>query len=383
MVVASLLTVAALVSALPLPPGYTIQPEGERRLMAVNARGTVVATIAQAKDWPSKVVRWRAGGRRDVFQALPGRGSFATTPVSAVVGTALGPDDVVYVDVARVFGGSYSGTASESQRWSGAHVSPYEPHCGAAHGDQHAAAVDARGRIAMTFDAEGVGSMSIGRDDISVVAPYAVVIDGSSCTLQGRAIVRAVRGSYAAGYRGYLDNRPAPTILNRYQQTYQAVRWDGHNERMLGPGVGLAVSAHGVVAGASAVPAFSGTVSEGYADATGAHTFSYTAGVPTARVWDAAGHARDIVPHAVRSVAYDVADDGTVAGMLQGLDGKHYAFVWHNGVLRRLDDLPHPAGWRFECAYAIAPSGAIVGIGTRRGIATAFVYAMWPARPRR
>ena len=380
MVVASLLTVAALVSALPLPPGYTIQPEGERRLMAVNARGTVVATISQAKDLNSKVVRWRAGGRRDGFRALPGRGSFATTPPSAIVASALGPDDVAYVDVARVFSGGYSGVASETQRWSGMHVTTYEPRCGTAHGDQHAAAVDARGRVAMTFDTEGVGSMAVDRDDISVVAPYAVVIDGSSCMLLGRAILRAVRGSYAAGYRGYLDNRPAPTIFNRYQQTYQAVRWQGHAERLLGPGVGLAVSANGVVAGASSVPAFSGTVSEGYADATGAHSFSYTAGVPSARIWDAAGRARDIVPHAVRSVAYDVADDGTVVGMLQAIDGKHYAFVWRNGMLRRLDDMPHPAGWRFECAYAIAPSGAIVGIGTRRGIATAFVYAMSPAR---
>ncbi len=378
MVVASFLAVAALVSALPLPPGYTIQPEGERRLMAVNARGTVVASISQAKDGPTKVVRWRANGRRDVFRPLSGRGTFATTPASAALASALGPDDVAYVDVARVFGGAYSGVATETQRWNGTDVSPYEPHCGTAHGDQHAAAIDGRGRVAMTFDTEGVGSMAVDRDDISVVAPYAVVIDGPSCTLLGRAIVRAVRGSYAAGYRGYLENRPAPTIFNRFQQTQRAVRWHGRAEQELGPGVGLAVSAHGMVAGASAVPAFYGTVSGGYADATGTHTYTYTAGVPSARVWDAAGRARDIAPYSARSMAYDLADDGTVIGMLQARDGKHYAFVWRNGVLHRLDDMPHPAGWRFECAYAIAPSGWVVGIGTLRGIATAFVYATSP-----
>jgi hypothetical protein len=382
MVVASLLTLAALVTALPLPPGYSIQPEGERRLMAVNARGTVVATISRPKDLVSNVVRWRAGKGPVVFHALSDPGSAATRPPDANVASALAPDDVAYVDVAHVFGGGYSGVTSETQRWSGPHVSRYEPRCGAAHGDQHAAAVDTSGRVAMTFDTEGVGSMAVDRDDISVVAPYAVVIDGSSCTVLGRAIVRAVRGRYAAGYRGYLDNRPAPTILNRFQQTFQAVRWYGKVERMLGPGLGLAVNASGVVAGASAVSASSGTASGGYTDATGTHTYSFTAGVPTALVWDTAGRAREIVPHAVRSVAYDVADDGTVAGMLQGLDGKHYAFVWRDGVLRRLDDMPHPAGWRFECAYAIAPGGAIVGIGTRRGIATAFVFAMSPARPR-
>jgi probable HAF family extracellular repeat protein len=376
-VVASLLAVA-LVSALPLPPGYTVQPEGERRLMAVNARGTVIATISPAKGFTTKVVRWRANGRRDVFRALPGRGSFATTPANSVFASALGPDDVAYVDVARIFGGGYSGVASETQRWYGTDVSPYEPHCGTAHGDQHTAAVDGPGRIAMTFDAEGVGSMAVDRDDISVVAPYAVVIDGPSCTLLGRAIVRALRGRYAAGYRGYLQNRPAPTIFNRYQQMHRAVRWHERAEQELGPGVGLAVSAHGVVAGASAVPAFYGTVSGGYADAMGTHTYTETAGVPSARVWDAAGRARDVAPDSARSVAYDVADDGTVIGMLEARNGKHYAFVWRNGVLHRLDDMPHPAGWRFECAYAIAPSGAIVGIGTLRGIATAFVYATPP-----
>lgn len=384
MLVASVLTLAALVSALPLPPGYSIQPEGERRLMAVNARGTIVATVSRPKELVTKVVRWSAGQPPAVFHALPDTGSrAATSPPDATVASALAPDDMAYVDVAHIFSGGYSGVTSETQRWNGQHVSRYEPRCGAAHGDQHAAAVDGNGRIAMTFDTEGIGSMAVDRDDISVVAPYAVVIDGSTCTVLGRAIVRAVRGRYAAGYRGYLDNRPAPTILNRFQQTFQAVRWYGQVERMLGPGVGLAVNADGVVAGASAVPAFSGTVSGGYGDATGTHTYSFTAGVPTARVWDSAGGARDIVAHAVRSVAYDIADDGTVAGMLQALDGKHYAFVWRDGVLRRLDDMPHPAGWRFESAYAIAPSGAVVGIGTRWGIPTVFVYTMSPSPPRR
>jgi probable HAF family extracellular repeat protein len=384
MVVASLLSFAALVTALPLPPGFTIQPEGQQRLMAVNARGTIVATISQSKEGASKVVRWRPDGRRDVFRPLAGRGDFAAVPASTASASALRADDIAYVDIARVFGGAYSGVATETQRWNGASISHYDPDCGAARGDQHAAAIDARGRIAMTFDAEGVGSMRVDRDDISVVAPYAVVIDDRSCTLLGRAIVRALRGTYAAGYRVYLGNRPAPTILNRFAQTYRTVRWQGRIERELGPGVGLAVSAHGIVAGASAVPAFTGTATGGYADAMGVvHTYSDAAAVPSARVWDAAGRARDIAPDADRSVAYDVADDGTVVGMLQARDGKHYAFLWRNGALRRLDDLVHPAGWRFECAYAIAPSGAIVGIGTFRGIATAFVLAMAPGRPRR
>jgi probable HAF family extracellular repeat protein len=352
--------------------------------MAVNARGSVVATISMFREYPTHVVRWRAGRGRDGFRPLAGRGNSSTDKASAVVASALGPDDVAYVDVARVFGGAYSGVSSETQRWSGAYVAHFEPDCGAVHGDRHAGAVDARGRIAMTFDTEGDGSYAVGSDVAGALAPYAVVIDGSSCRLLGRAILRAVRGTYAAGYRGYLYDRPAPTILNRVEQTYRAVRWYGATERELGPGVGLAVNAHGVVAGASSVPAFYLTAAGGSTDAAGVtHAYSYTAAVPHARVWDAAGRARDIAPGAERSVAYDVADDGTVAGMLESREGKHYAFMWRDGVLCRLDDMPHPAGWRFESAYAIAPGGAIVGIGTLRGIATVFVYAMAPARPRR
>jgi len=35
-------------------------------------------------------------------------------------------------------------------------------------------------------------------------------------------------------------------------------------------------------------------------------------------------------------------------------------------------DLVRSPGWRFECGYAFAPDGAVVGIGTFRGNAAAF-----------
>ncbi len=73
-----------------------------------------------------------------------------------------------------------------------------------------------------------------------------------------------------------------------------------------------------------------------------------------------------------RSVAWDINEAGSVVGMLQSMSGRHYAFRWERGHLERLDDLPHPDGWRFESAYAIAPDGTILGVGTYHGVAMAF-----------
>ena len=74
-----------------------------------------------------------------------------------------------------------------------------------------------------------------------------------------------------------------------------------------------------------------------------------------------------------RSVAYAIDDGGRVIGTLQDSAGKHYAFVWHDGALRRLNDIMHTPRWRFESAYAFTPDGGILGIGTHDGVATAFI----------
>jgi probable HAF family extracellular repeat protein/YD repeat-containing protein len=100
----------------------------------------------------------------------------------------------------------------------------------------------------------------------------------------------------------------------------------------------------------------------------------YESAVPQALAWDARGRRIALVSRAKRSTAYDVADDGTVVGTLLAADGKHYAFRWREGHLERLDDLPHPPGWRFECAYSVATDGTIAGIGTHDGVATLFTW---------
>jgi len=107
--------------ALPLPDGFTIRPEGERRLMAVNARGTVVATMSIPKlDYLNdRAIRWRAGRRAEIFAPLPGTGHGAYLPAGPQTLTALSPDDVAYVEVARTFSGGYAGVSTETQRWDG------------------------------------------------------------------------------------------------------------------------------------------------------------------------------------------------------------------------------------------------------------------------
>jgi hypothetical protein len=52
--------------------------------------------------------------------------------------------------------------------------------------------------------------------------------------------------------------------------------------------------------------------------------------------------------------------------------GRHRAFLWQSGRLRLLDDAVAAPGWRFECGYAFAPNGAVVGIGTFDGRPEAF-----------
>ncbi len=86
------------------------------------------------------------------------------------------------------------------------------------------------------------------------------------------------------------------------------------------------------------------------------------------------GRRIDLAPKSPRSVAYGVSDNGTVVGMLSDAKGRHFAFRWRNGLLRRLDDLPHPPGWRFESAYAVTGDGSIAGIGTQHGVPKIFVW---------
>src|ERR1700736_893758 len=74
-----------------------------------------------------------------------------------------------------------------------------------------------------------------------------------------------------------------------------------------------------------------------------------------------------------RSAAYAIDDRDRVIGTLQDRTGRHYAFVWRTGVLRRLDDVVRAPQRRFESAYAFTDDGGILEIGTHDGVPTAFI----------
>ncbi len=191
------------------------------------------------------------------------------------------------------------------------------------------------------------------------------------CTVLGTGIATGVRGGNVVGYLGYLDGFPAPMYVNLMVQQMHAMRWYDGRVNELGTGVPFATTSGGFAAGATALPGHAGEFAYGnFFGPAGRYEFP----IPHAAAWDANGRRILLVQNDSRSVAWDVADDATVVGMLQERDGKHYAFRWRSGRAQRLDDLAHPAGWRFESAYAIGADGAIAGIGTHDGVAAAFVW---------
>jgi hypothetical protein len=366
---------AATVTPLALPDGFTVKPEAPVRRISIAADHTVAAA-AEAIDGRSRAFRWIRARERSTFDALPVStvpGFGQNTPVPRQIESIAVGGGVGYVDASESWSGAYSGVSFEVQRWLGDTAARWTlPSCVSEtdETDQHANAVDARGRIALTMDITGQGSFSVLQDNSGAYAPYAFVIDGNRCRALGRAVVLGLRGRWASGFRGYLNGHLAPTSLNVFMQRFVAVRWRDDVLSELGDGAAYAVNESGLAVGASGPSGLFGDVTMG----SDGHSETYVAPVPHALAWDASGKRIAIDRRDRRSVAYDVADDGTAVGMLQDAGGKHYAFRWRAGKLQRLDDFPHPAGWRFESAYAIAPDGTIAGIGTYRGIATVFTW---------
>jgi hypothetical protein len=356
------LLICTIVAQLSLPLGFSVAPEADRRLVSIAPDHTVAAR-AEAADGTGRVraFRWNRSGVRAQFGALPVR----TSPDPGNAGAPKGIGEIVavpsgaLVSATEAWSGAYSGISYEVQRWAGATTRRWPlPACIRSGGesDQHANAVDARGRVALTLDITGSGSFSV-HDDPPQYAPYAYVVDRGRCAALGRAVVLGVRDRWAAGYRLYLDGKLAPTVIASQARRTVAVRWRDGRLTELGEGVAYAVADDGLAVGASAL-------FDPYDSRQAPH----------AVVWDARGSRIAIDRGALRSVAYDVAGDGTAVGMLQSADGKHYAFVWHAGRLERLDDLPHPRGWRFESAYSIAPDGTIAGTGTHDGAPVVFTW---------
>jgi probable HAF family extracellular repeat protein len=365
---------AATVRAFALPAGYAVEPESEMPAIGLDAHGNVVALARQTgMHWAVRAFRWTSDGVRSAFAPLPLRSIAHQQTPDALERVAIGPNGETYVTVGLELE-ELGGTPYEVERWTESGAAVWDPpSCPGAEPDerdQHVGAIDALGRVALTLDVTGPGSMEVLDDTTGALAPFAYVIEGERCAPLGRATVEALRGRYAAGYRGYLDGHLAPDNLNTIRQQYVAVRWTDGVLGELGPGVAYAVTSGGLVVGADALPGHVGTEVISGGGATERNSWA----TPHAVAWDASGAQIVLVAQARRSVAYDVADDGTVVGMLQEQDGKRYAFRWRHGRAQRLDDLPHPPEWRFACAYAIASDGTIAGIGTYRGVPTAFTW---------
>lgn len=368
----------ATVTGLALPAGFTVKPEGVQRLISI-APDHSVAALSESVDGTYRIraFRWSPRGGRATFTPLPvltapdhgaSPGSrFVAGGIAAGLGTT-------YVSVAESFSGAYGGESFEVQRWVGRAALRWSlPACvhSGDETDQHANAVDANGRLALTIDVSGRGSFMVLSDGTGALAPYAFIVRGTRCRALGRGIVLSVRDRWAAGYLGYLNGHPAATNINLILQRPVALRWRDTTKTALGDGAAYAVATDGFAVGATAV---AGRFDSETTNFYGNPGRRYDSAIPHAIAWDAHGRRIALERGQVRSVAYDVSDGRTAIGTLQAAGGKHYAFRWRAGRLQRLDDLPHPAGWRFESAYAVAPDGTVAGIGTYRGVPTVFTW---------
>jgi probable HAF family extracellular repeat protein len=365
---------AAVVIQLTLPPSWTVDPSADARAIVMLPDHSVVALAHDADPAHRPVaIRWHQNGTRERFAAAPITGVQRDNGYPLESRAIAFIDGVPVVTVVNAFSGAYSGENVELQRWT-------------AHGGERLTLPDCTGSYPQTRSAVGLEGSERYAYTYAVDPPnYAVdnprgpqstIVNGATCTDLGAGIVNDLHGDWAAGW-----------LYAPHEATSDAIRWHGAQRQDLGPGSALAVNAAGIAVGKS-MPAQlspSARLRPQTGTTAGGHSYAHTTleAVPpsteprlpqrSAVMWRADGSVVDLAPPWQQSTAYDVSADGTVVGVLLGADHRHYAFKWKHGVLTRLDDLPHPVGWRFESAYAIAADGTIAGIGTYRGIAAIFL----------
>jgi hypothetical protein len=338
----------ALVSVIPLPlPQYVTVPvvpvpdQVERNPFSTGANVIAASAADASGNGRAWVAVWKDGQRVALPPAPPGGGAQAQ-PFLQLGAVAPGGD--LFVERGEPYSGvsmgvDYAIYALQRGAWTGVSTDS----CGS-NGIAHLFGVEADGTLDVTFETQDLVNFdsALAGD----AAPSAARISHGTCTQLGRFDLRDANSTYAVGFRGYYANgHLAATNLDRDAQHDVAVRFHAGSVVELGPGAALAVASDGTAAGRGA-----------------AH----------ATVWDATGSATDLTPQAKASTAYAIDAAHRVIGSLTAPDGRHYAFVWQNGHLYRLDDLLHAAGWRFEAAFRFAQGGAIAGVGTHDGIATAF-----------
>jgi hypothetical protein len=348
-VISGWLLAAAVVVPLPLPTYATVPVVPSPALVERNpfaAGGGLIAASAPdaSGDGRAWIVAWQNAAP---FRLPPAPGPQAPgTPAFMQLG-AIAPSGELYAERGKPYFGVSMGVDYSIYRLrSGAWIPVDTNGCAdSSNGIAHLFGVEADGTLDVTF--ESPDAVNFDAANAGEEAPSAARILHGACTTLGSFDLRAVSGSYAAGFRGYYANgKIAATNLNREAQHVVAIRWHAGRLVELGPGVALALADDGTAVGRGA-----------------AH----------AALWDVAGTAIDLTPHAKASTAYAIDATHRVIGSLTASDGRHYAFVWQNGRLQHLDDLAAAPGWRFEAAFAFAADGGIAGIGTHNGVATGFV----------
>jgi hypothetical protein len=328
---ASTARVRGAVRLLPLPQHATIEPFAAHSLMTVSGEGTVAATLT-LHGFVTRPVLWSRNG---TYRLVTAQASVAGFDGSGALLTNS--------DRPRRFAGS---------RLSNVDMGSCENFPQSSTGPLLAGALS-DGTLIATMQSPAMVNL----DDISGQnAPVVLHLRNRQCLNMGNGVATATAGLYTAGYVAYINNVPAPTNVVSSNERFVAMRWHERTREPLGAGVALAINAAGAAAG-SDVPAGAGA--------------AYGV-MPHARFWPDAGTVVDLAPSSPLSVGYAIDDRNRITGMLEDAQGRHYAFIWEGGTVHRLDDVVDAPGWHFECGYAFAPGGGIVGIGTYRGNAAAF-----------
>jgi hypothetical protein len=324
---------AATVRVLPLPRHATIEPFASRAAMAVSRDGTIAATLS-LYGYVTRTVVWPTGNR------------------PYVLASALGPLAGFDETGAALINSDRPARLSSGGRAVPVDLASCEDFPQSSVGPA-LAGVLSNGALIATMQSPPMVNLD---DTSGQNAPVVLHVRSRQCLNMGNGIALATAGLYSAGYVAYIANVPAPSNVVSSRERFTAMRWHERTREPLGAGVALAVNASGAAAGADAPPG------------TGA---AYNL-APHARFWPSAGAPVELAAASPLSVGYAVDGRDRVTGMMEDARGRHYAFLWQGGTPRRLDDLVRAAGWRFECGYAFAPGGGIVGIGTYRGNAAAF-----------
>lgn len=365
----------AAVIALLLPPHARIDPDQQREPIQVGPGGTIAATVTLTDaSGAARIAVWEHLNTARLLSP-----PIHLDPGELSAGLALGGFDAagtIYATLEKSMEMEAGGNQVVPGLYpSGAFTQLSLTPCASIIGSDFLPHIERVAGDIMYLTYESPDSMEVLQGDhTSDFAPYAVRLEGPSCTILGRASIRGLNGAYVVGFRGYLGDYIAPTDLNIDAQRYVAVRIHNGSLAELGPGVALAVASDGTAVGADAPSGVHESETES-ANGT-AETFSCC--TPHAMLWRPDGTPVALAPHARSSVAYAIDDGGRVAGMLIDAMGKHRAFLWVNGRLSLLDDIVRARGWRCEAAFAFGPQGKILGVGILKRNAAIFDVSAVP-----